>query len=255
MFSLKKAIMFKLFIKMVITRACQNILLRQAKDVTTSLPQGCLMVIAPHPDDETLSCAGLMSHYKSRDLPIKIVVVTDGSAARLPNSPSPQEVAIMRRKESIQAANLLGIPAENLMFLAYPDGHANDHIEQITQDIESQIWLYQPALIVSPHGIDAHTDHRTVAQVVHTLKQKEHIKCPVWEYPMWFWPKGAIRHLLSKTLRATHIKVNVHNHLQIKQDAINAHECQKSEENWNQLEAYTIASNLRDEELFFVLDR
>jgi LmbE family N-acetylglucosaminyl deacetylase len=249
------AMKIKTFIKKHITNAFQSYFLKKAKDVTPSLPNGCLLVIAPHPDDETLGCAGLIHNYVRADHPVKIVIVTDGAAAQLPDAPSKEGIAATRRKESLHAASILGVSQEHVLFLSYSDGNTETCIDQIKQDIESQLWLYQPALVVSPHSIDAHSDHRTVSSIVLDLKQSGKITCPVWEYPMWFWPKGAIKHFFSPALLASHIKINIKDSVALKQQAIDAHACQKHEENWKQLESYTIAKNLRNEELFFSLDR
>lgn len=244
----------KIFLKKQVVSFCQLLFLNRASDITNDLPCGPLLVIAPHPDDETLGCAGLMRRYRAQGHVVRIIVVTDGSQAKLPANPSPQEVAAMRRRESIRAANLLDIPTEEVLFLSYPDGAAQEHRERIAADIASQIWLYQPALILSPHGIDAHVDHRTVSTIVQALRKEGKVTCPVLEYPMWFWPKGALRHLFSKALKKTHRKVAAREYLAEKQQAIDAHVCQKSEENWDLLEAYSIAANLRDYELFFEMN-
>lgn len=245
----------KLFLKKQISAICQLIFLDKAIDVTNTLPAGPLLVIAPHPDDETLGCAGVMKRFREQGHVVRIIIVTDGGSANLPGKPLRQEIAALRRRESINAANILGIPAEEVLFLAYPDGEAQEHLPRIADDIASQIWLYQPALILAPHGIDAHADHRAVANVMQLLKNDGKVTCPVLEYPMWFWPRGALTHLRSSALMKTHRKISVKDFLAQKQQAINAHECQKGEENWDQLEAYSIAANLREDELFFDTDQ
>lgn len=241
----------KLLIKKSLTRLLQFVFLKQAVDATETLPDGPLLVIAPHPDDETLGCAAIMRRYKTENRHVRIIIVTDGSHADLPGAPSPQDVAATRRKESIEAARLLGIPAEDILFLDYTDGQAAQSKERIADDIASQIWIYQPALIIGPHGIDSTSDHRAVADAVHSLQKNGKITCTVFEYPLWFWPKGALTHLFSTRLRKTHRKVRAKEFLPEKKQAIAAHACQKHEANWDQLEAYAIADNLHAYELFF----
>ncbi len=229
----------------------QSHFLKHATDITHDLPLGPLLIIAPHPDDETLGCSALIRHYHSKGLVVRIVVVTDGSKAQLPRNPAPQEIASIRRKESIHAAQILGLAAEDVLFLSYPDGEAEQNESRIADDIESQIWLYQPALIAAPHLIDAHADHRVVARILRALRQQGKVTCPIFEYPMWFWPKGAFKHLFSSDLMKTHKKVSAAEHLDLKKQAIDAHVCQKEEENWHRLEELGIAHNLRNAELYF----
>ncbi len=102
---------------------------------------GGLLVLAPHPDDETLAFAGLVTAYMRQGKPVRVVVVTDGdaycdacrfwksgsvhgptcSALDLSNfgTPAVDSFAEIRRGESAAAAAALGRrPPE---FLGYPD--------------------------------------------------------------------------------------------------------------------------------------
>jgi LmbE family N-acetylglucosaminyl deacetylase len=100
-----------------------------------------LLVIAPHPDDETLAFAGLITAYMRQDKPVKVVVVTDGDAncdacrfwkntslhgptcdaLDLSNfaTPTMDSFAEVRRGESASAAAILGRRPPT--FLGYPD--------------------------------------------------------------------------------------------------------------------------------------
>jgi LmbE family N-acetylglucosaminyl deacetylase len=112
-----------------------------------------LLVLAPHPDDETLGFAGLIDAYLRAGKPVSVVVVTDGdayceacrfwksssvagpmcSAEELSNFATPEidSFAEVRRSESAAAAGILGLPPPR--FLGYPDtglGAAWRNLEQ-----------------------------------------------------------------------------------------------------------------------------
>src|ERR1051325_9977126 len=53
------------------TASCDN-------DALTAYP--ALLVLAPHPDDETLGFTGLIDAYRRAGKPVSVVVVTDGDA-------------------------------------------------------------------------------------------------------------------------------------------------------------------------------
>ena len=100
-----------------------------------------LLVFAPHPDDETLAFAGLITAYIRQGKPVKVVVVTDGdancdacrfwkntslhgpmcNALDLSNfeTQAVDSLAEVRRGESTSAATILGDQAPT--FLGYPD--------------------------------------------------------------------------------------------------------------------------------------
>jgi LmbE family N-acetylglucosaminyl deacetylase len=100
-----------------------------------------LLVLAPHPDDETLGFTGLIDAYLRAGKPVTVVVVTDGdayceacrfwksnsvtgpmcSAEELSNFATAEidSLAEVRRSESAAAAKILGLPAPR--FLGYPD--------------------------------------------------------------------------------------------------------------------------------------
>jgi len=110
-------------------------------DNATLTAHAALLVLAPHPDDETLGFAGLIDAYVQAGKPVTVVVVTDGdayceacrfwknssvtgamcNAEELSNLATPEvdSFAEVRRSESVAAANILGLPAPR--FLGYPD--------------------------------------------------------------------------------------------------------------------------------------
>lgn len=90
-----------------------------------------VLIIAPHPDDETLGGAGLIQKALAAGKQVKIVVVTCGDGYKKAveknygvSSPRPadyQRLGRARREESLQAARYLGVAERNVIFLGYPD--------------------------------------------------------------------------------------------------------------------------------------
>jgi len=237
--------------KIFLTQHLQAHFLKHAHDVTQSRPNGPILIIAPHPDDETLGCGGVAALYKAAGERVRIVIVTDGCDINLLSHQTRDELIFKRRKEALQAAQCLGIPHEDVLFLAYPDGESQASISRIADDIASQIWLNPPSLILAPHGRDAHNDHRAVAMAVQKLWDENKIPCPVFEYPLWFWPQFALQHLCSRETLKKHRIFDISSVLDQKRKAIAAHESQIGQASWELLEAYGIAANLPSFELYF----
>jgi LmbE family N-acetylglucosaminyl deacetylase len=95
-------------------------------DGTTSL-----LVVAPHPDDETLCCAGVIQRVAQAGGRIAIVWITSGDASELdllmierrvwPAAGALRELGARRMAEARRASARLGVPAAGQLFLGYPD--------------------------------------------------------------------------------------------------------------------------------------
>jgi len=95
-------------------------------------PQDRVLVVAPHPDDESLCCAGILQRAASRGAAIAVVWITAGDgfaldAMLVEHAPWPTQ-SVLRRlgeqrlTEAAAAARELGVAPERQYFLDYPDG-------------------------------------------------------------------------------------------------------------------------------------
>lgn len=90
-----------------------------------------VLVVAPHPDDETLCCAGILQRARAAGAQVGIIWMTAGDGARFnavlaritPRSTSGQMVRLGKRRirEATAAAGVLGVPDEAIWMLGYPD--------------------------------------------------------------------------------------------------------------------------------------
>ena len=90
-----------------------------------------VLVVAPHPDDETIATGGVIRHLTTTKLPVYVVFLTYGDgwdwAVRLANGGRPPTdadyVAFGRRRhqEATNAAGALELPLNALFFLGFPD--------------------------------------------------------------------------------------------------------------------------------------
>jgi len=90
-----------------------------------------ILVVAPHPDDETLGCGGLMQEAAARGADVQVALVTNGDASELsvvfgerelPWSPQAFITLGRRRQdEALRAASSLGVPPSHVHFLGYPN--------------------------------------------------------------------------------------------------------------------------------------
>jgi LmbE family N-acetylglucosaminyl deacetylase len=78
---------------------------------------------------------------------------------------------MMRREESRHALAALGAPADNGVFLGYPDYElgalARRGDRRITDALRAIVDVFNPTLVVAPSILDLHSDHRAMALFTH----------------------------------------------------------------------------------------
>jgi LmbE family N-acetylglucosaminyl deacetylase len=90
-----------------------------------------MLVLSPHCDDETLGVGGQIAEATRAGVPVTVGFLTNGDGFRLAASRSLREVNVragdfvrfaeLRQQESLAALHELGVPADNVKFLGYPD--------------------------------------------------------------------------------------------------------------------------------------
>ena len=90
-----------------------------------------LLIVAPHPDDESLCCAGLIHLARQAGARVAIVWITSGDGNRwdamlidhalFPRANFYRQLAGVRDDEARVAARSLAVDADSIYFLGYPD--------------------------------------------------------------------------------------------------------------------------------------
>lgn len=113
--------------------AMQKSIWPQSPDLT---PEDRVLLLSPHPDDETLGAGGLLARASRMGLPRRLIFLTNGDgseatrireAVRRPNSHPKKPatyigLALKRQKEGRAAAAALGFGEGEIAFFGYPDG-------------------------------------------------------------------------------------------------------------------------------------
>jgi LmbE family N-acetylglucosaminyl deacetylase len=119
-----------------------------------------VLIVAPHPDDEAMGCAGTaLLHVRSGDR-VFAAIATDGRRSRVGADPS--EVSDLRRREADAAAILMR--AERFAWIGLPEGEWR--VPQLQSALRTQIEEILPHVIYAPSRIDFHPEH---FQVAHAL--------------------------------------------------------------------------------------
>lgn len=143
------------------------------------------LVLAPHPDDESLGCGGLIAAATKVGIPIHVVVVTDGAGGR--HAPRDAPALIRRRRcETVAAAAILGVPAARLHFWSIPDGSASRRsadrcrFGNLAGDLARQAGA---RTILATWEFDTHPDH--VATFDYARHAARQTGAALLAYPVW----------------------------------------------------------------------
>ncbi|MVV48080.1 PIG-L family deacetylase [Pseudomonas sp. PB120] len=147
-----------------------------------------LVVVAPHPDDEVLGCAGILSGMKGREADVLMIAVTDGEGSH-PESLewTPSRLCQQRPLESLHALDRLGLDTRVLNWrrLRLPDSRVAEHEDQL---VDTLMDIIRPGdRVISTWRRDGHCDHESTGRAtayVTTQQDACLIEVPIWA---WHW--------------------------------------------------------------------
>jgi LmbE family N-acetylglucosaminyl deacetylase len=82
------------------------------------------LMISPHDDDAVLGAGLLIQLAKRENVPVHILIVTDGRMGYC-SEDEKDSIAEIRREESYKCYQSLGIPKKNIIWLGFPDCQLN----------------------------------------------------------------------------------------------------------------------------------
>ena len=155
-----------------------------------------LIVVAAHPDDETLGAAGLIRRVHRRGGRVTVIVATDGEASH-PASPTHTRAGARRaapgrggargrRPRGRRAAALPRDPRRRPAREQRPPGRGRS---QRSSTAARVAMTRARVLVVAPWSGDGHRDHRIAAEAVARVCEARGIRH--LGYPIWLWHWGA----------------------------------------------------------------
>ena len=145
---------------------------------------GSLLVIAPHPDDETIGAYGLMRRLRRRGVIVHVLVIADGAASHPASAAWPRQRLVQeRRRETRRAVRRIGVAAQNVTCLGLPDGALDTVAPRVRRGIARAIGCAaRPLLVAGPAVGDDHPDHRVVAAAIRAVRRPgiRRLAFPVW---------------------------------------------------------------------------
>jgi LmbE family N-acetylglucosaminyl deacetylase len=141
-----------------------------------------VLVIAPHPDDESIGCGGTICLHTDRGDHVAAVFLTSGEFAL--SDLTREKAWAIREGEAEESARILGITS--VTFLRRPDHCLGDGIEEAATELRPLLERKQPQLIYLPHAYDGHPDHRACRPIVQAALSSSLIPPPtLLGYEVW----------------------------------------------------------------------
>jgi LmbE family N-acetylglucosaminyl deacetylase len=189
-----------------------------------------VLVVAPHPDDESLGCGGLVATLARKGASFRFVFVTDGGASHRNSRSWPRPRLAARRKvEATEALRRLGVGAEPHVFLgladaAMPSADSSDW-QRAVDRVVALVGAFEPDLALLPWRRDPHCDHRSSWTLARSAIGSAGCHPLMLEYAIWLTELGGSNDY-PRRREAEAIQFDISHALPVKQAAIAAHATQ-----------------------------
>jgi len=195
-------------------------------DSGTVLGAEPVLVLAPHPDDESLGCGGLMAEHYARGHDVHVMVLTDGAGSH-PRSREypPARLVALRMAEARAAIAALGLPEDRIDFLGLPDGHAPLNGRRL-KEAASRVAAHaisrgvRTICTTSPH--DPHRDHRAAYRLGQLVARE--VGARLLLYPVWTWTLPPTAWVSKMRVRGA--RLDIARHVTAKRRSIACHRSQ-----------------------------
>jgi LmbE family N-acetylglucosaminyl deacetylase len=142
------------------------------------------VVVAAHPDDETLGLGGTLSVLADSGVRLRVVVATDGEASHpASRTTTPRRLADLRRSEDEASLAALGAGDAELVRLSMPDGGLSVRFVQFVARLRELTAGFDVCVV--PWSADMHPDHESAGRAA--LTACSGTGTAVWQYPVWMW--------------------------------------------------------------------
>lgn len=185
-------------------------------------PRRRTIIVAPHPDDESLSTGGLIAFQRKRSIEVIVVAVTDGEASYDPAGD--HSLGVRRRAEQESALAALGVGPDSISCVSLADSRV-----AASQDVlcDRLVDIVRPDdLLVATWNRDVHPDHEACGRAA--LAASEVVAVTLVFSLFWTWHHRDVGDIDRHRLLEFDLPAEVHT---MKQQAVRQHVSQFESDN------------------------
>ena len=150
------------------------------------------IVIAPHPDDETLGCGGVIALKKAAGVPVEVVFLTAGGASHASCCQvDPDAVRSARRNQACRAVAHLGLGQDAIFWMGLEDGHiphpGDDGFDEAVAELAARFERSAPTEVYCPHPHEYLPDHEAASAITQAAVAKSGLGVRLVFYTVWAW--------------------------------------------------------------------
>ena len=160
-------------------------------DVTADQATRSCLVCAPHPDDESLGCGGLIARKRDAGSAVRVLIASTGARSHVTGPDL--DLAAVRAREVTEACRILGVGEHDLIQLGLPDGELAGSEDALVDRIADEIDEHRPDDVLVTSTRDWHPDHQALGRAVRRAVARTEWTARLLEYPIWWWVDGPWR--------------------------------------------------------------
>lgn len=134
-----------------------------------------VLIVAPHPDDETIGCGGLLARYGAQ---CSVLLMTDGRLGAPSDYDGKEDICAVRKRELQNALQEAG--TDRLFCLDAPDGNLKKQHRGL-HEIDLKRYTY----VFAPNPWENHDDHRAAYDLIKKELKRQRSKAKLMQYEVW----------------------------------------------------------------------
>lgn len=151
----------------------------------TDLSRLDALIIAPHPDDESLGCGGSIIKHSNSGSRVKVIFLTDGDEGDFKGRFGDRYIEL-RKASAQRAMTTLGV--KDYEFWGYRDRHIASVTEEIIERLNHAVRDFSPSLIYAPSPFEIHPDHKMSSKIGWNISKDTGLKVIFYEVIVSLYP-------------------------------------------------------------------